>query len=89
MSSKPYKVDRDHLPPELLGVTPDQLETEIKSLEKAMNQSFAQQNRKREEHDKLIKDGKALNLIESAKRCYAAGNSGTEQIRGYGWNGHI
>lgn len=78
--SEPYKVDRDNLPPELRGVTPDALEEAIRNVEKARNGGIARHKRQQEEHDKLVKDGKAINTIEAAKRCYSAGSHGTEEL---------
>ena len=82
--SEPYKVDRDNLPPELRAVTADQLEGAITNTEKAKNMSIERQRRQQEEHDRLVREGKALNLIESSKRCYGdgdeQGNHGTEEL---------
>ena len=77
---QPYKVDRDNLPPELRGVTPDQLESAITNTEKSKNMSIARQRQQQEEHDRLVREGKALDVIEAAKRCYSGGNHGTEEL---------
>ena len=83
MAKQPYKVDRDNLPPELRGVVSDALEGAIKNTEKAKNTAIERQERQREAHEELVKSGKALDLIASAKRCYRSGSSGTEQIVGH------
>jgi len=77
---QPYKVDRDNLPPELRGVTPDQLESAITNTEKSKNMSIARQRQQQEEHDRLVREGKALDPIAAAKRCYSAGSHGTEEL---------
>jgi hypothetical protein len=82
-----YKVDRDNLPAELRGVPPDALEGAIENMEKARNQSIARQQRQQAEHKQTVDDGKALDLIGAAKRCYTSGSSGTENITGAG-GGH-
>lgn len=84
---QPYKVDRDNLPSELRGVAGQHLEVAIANLEKAKDQSIARQKRQREDHVKLVSEGKTIDLIEAAKRCYAAGSHETEKISGAG-GGH-
>lgn len=84
---QPYKVDRDNLPSELRSVADQHLETAIANTEKAKNQSIARQKRQQEEHERLVNEGKTIDLIAAAKRCYAAGTHETERISGAG-GGH-
>lgn len=78
------KIDKDNLPSELKAVQAEQLDGVIESAEKALAQSAAMQKRKRDAHEDMVRSGKMLDVIEAAKRCYTAGSSGNEDLRGDG-----
>jgi hypothetical protein len=84
---EPKEVDRNELAPELRSVPVEQLAGALANSAKAKAGSAALHKRQQEEHDELVRSGKALDPIAAAKRCYTSGSSETESITGAG-GGH-
>jgi hypothetical protein len=74
------KMDRNKLPPELRGVPEEQLAGAIRNSEKALRQRDVLEARRNADHTALVESGKALDIIEAAKRCYSAGSHGNEEL---------
>ena len=53
------------------------------SREKSLREAAARNVKRQREHDEMIASGKALNLMEAAKRCFEGGNSGVTKLKGW------